>query len=491
MVKKEEGDLESFKKKHRKLPKDILKEYGDTMQGWQVFQEKENQKLIEEENKDWKTFQKKHKKLPKDILKEYGDTMQGWKVFREEQKNKKKKSSKHHGLPEDIVKKYGVTKKAWEVFRKKLKKKEKHHKGLPEDIVKKYGVTKKAWEVFRKREKEMPPEHRGLPKDIIKKYGMTKKAWEVFRERELQEEKEKLFREHDIEMIGNTYTKKLQISPVPKIVKQKIKTLELEKTPSLKLKDEAEIAMDFSIKVYRNFNKMIKSIVLFGSSTKKTSTAGSDIDIIIIVDDVSINWDPKLITWYREELDRILRANPYKKGLHINTVKLSTWWEDLMRGDPVILNMLRFGESIIDFGGFFEPLKFLLLKGKIRATPEAIYTSLQRAPAHIQRSKFAELGSIEGLYWAMVDSAHAALIADGISPPSPEHIADELRKNFVNRKKLKSKYVQWYEELLKLHKEITHGIIHDLKGVEIDMHQERAEEFLEVMANLVKEIVGA
>jgi len=258
----------------------------------------------------------------------------------------------------------------------------------------------------------------------------------------------------------------------------------------LQLKNEHDIAMDFAVKVAQKFNKIVKSIVLFGSTTKKTQIAGSDIDIIIIIDDASIKWDQELIAWYREELDKILKTNPYNMNLHINTIKLTTWWEDLMRGDPVVLNVLRNGESLIDLAGFFDPLKFLLINGKINSTPESIYTCLQRAPMHIARSKAAELNAIEGLFWAMVDSAHAGLIAANVFPASPEHIARELRITFVNNRKLKIKYVQWYKDLLILHKQISHGEIKDLKGVDIDDWQAKAEEFLKVMAQLINGIVG-
>ena len=259
--------------------------------------------------------------------------------------------------------------------------------------------------------------------------------------------------------------------------------------PTLQLKKESDIAMDFATKAYRKFDKLVKSIVLFGSTAKQTTVTGSDIDIILLLDDVSVNWDEELIAWYREELEKIIKANPYQQSLHINTVKLSTWWEDLMRGDPVVLNILRYGEAMIDFAGFFNPLKGLLLRGKIKATPEAIYSALQRAPMHIMRSKVAELNAIEGLYWAMVDSAHAALIAANIPPASPEHVAVDLKTTFVDAGKLKMKYVVWYRDLLMLHKKIAHGEIKNLRGIEIDAWQNRTEEFLETMANLVKEML--
>ena len=100
---------------------------------------------------------------------------------------------------------------------------------------------------------------------------------------------------------------------------------------TMTLVTEREIALDFATKVYEQFSQMIKSIILFGSSAKKVSTPDSDIDLIIIIDDVSIKWDGELIAWYREELGKIITANPYRKSLHVNSVKLSTWWEDLLR----------------------------------------------------------------------------------------------------------------------------------------------------------------
>jgi len=260
--------------------------------------------------------------------------------------------------------------------------------------------------------------------------------------------------------------------------------------PTLQLKKESDIAMDFATKVYQRFDKIVKSVILFGSMVKQNQVAGSDIDIVILIDDVSINWDQELVAWYREELEKLVKGNPYQGDLHINTVKLSSWWEDLMRGDPVVVNILRYGEAMIDLAGFFDPLKALLIKGKIKSTPEAIYSALQRAPQHIARSKMAELGSIDGLFWSMVDASHAALIAANVSPASPEHIPADLKENFVNSGKLKMKYVVWYRDLLVLHKKIAHGDLKELKGVEIDEWQDRAEEFLSVMANLVKDMLG-
>ncbi len=274
------------------------------------------------------------------------------------------------------------------------------------------------------------------------------------------------------------------------MVKKKKKFRRLKtRHPILKSTTEREIAMDFAVKVYKRFDKIIKAIILFGSSVKNNSNSTSDIDLIVVIDDAAIQWDDELVAWYREELGKLIATNPYNKEIHINTVKLTTWWSDLMKGDPVIVNVLRYGESLIDVGGFFDPVKALLINGRIKSTPEAIYVALNRAPEHYRRSKSAELGAVEGLFWAMVDSSQAALMSVGIMPPSPEHIALMLKENFVDRKMLKIDYVEWFKNLYVMHRKIVHGDITDIKGAEIDIWQDRTEKFIAVMTQLVKQSI--
>ena len=267
-----------------------------------------------------------------------------------------------------------------------------------------------------------------------------------------------------------------------------IKTLPLQPR---KLINEKEIAVDFAGKIQKKFDRIIKASVLFGSQAKNDAKPGSDIDIILIIDDAAINWDLELIAWYREELGKLITEQKYPRELHINTIKLTTWWQDLMQGDPVVLNILRYGEALIDYGGFFNPLKALLLQGRIRSTPESVYNALQRAPVHLGRSKLAILGSIEGVYWTMIESAQAALITAGQLPPSPEHIPQMLKTQFVDTGMLKLENVRELREIYVLHKGIIHGEIHEVKGGEIDKWQERAESFLLEMTKLIDQILDS
>ena len=274
-----------------------------------------------------------------------------------------------------------------------------------------------------------------------------------------------------------------------KTKKEKKKKAVKENLLNRTLKNEKDIAMDFAMTVHNKFDRIIKASVLFGSQAKNTATKNSDIDIILIVDDAAINWDLELVAWYREELGKIISKNQYSRDLHINTVKLTTWWEDLMHGDPVVINILRYGEALIDSGGFFNPLKALLLQGKIHSTPEAVYAALQRSPAHIARSKSAEIGAVEGVYRSMIDSSQAALIAAGKLPPSPEHIPQLLIDTFVDKGMLKMDYVTMVKDIYILHKSITHGQITNVKGVEIDTWQDKAEKYLLEMTRLIDALI--
>jgi predicted nucleotidyltransferase/uncharacterized protein (UPF0332 family) len=266
----------------------------------------------------------------------------------------------------------------------------------------------------------------------------------------------------------------------------KVRKLPLEKR---KLTTEKDIAMDFAIQAQKKFGSMIKASILFGSQARNDAGTNSDIDVIVIIDDASISWDLELISWYREELGKLVASSEYGRELHINTMKLTTWWQDLLHGDPVVINIVRYGETLIDSGGFFNPIKSLLIQGKIKSTAEAVYAALQRAPTHLARSKMSVLSAIEGVYWTMVDSAQAALITAGKLPPSPEHVPGFLKEAFVDTNMLKADYPKMLRDIYLLHKAIAHGEIVHIKGQEIDKWQDLAEKFLNEMTRIINQIL--
>ncbi len=270
---------------------------------------------------------------------------------------------------------------------------------------------------------------------------------------------------------------------VPKEVSELNKKEEHKRAP--KLMNDYEIALDFATRVHQKFDRLVKASILFGSQAKNTATEKSDVDIILIIDDAAIAWDLELVAWYREELGKLVQSSAYPRELHINSIKLTTWWQDLMEGDPVVINIVRYGRVLIDSGGFFNPLKILLQQGKIKSTVESVYMALQRAPMHLLRSKAAKVGAIEGIYWAMIDAAQAALVTAGKLPPSPEHIPLFLKETFVDQGMCKEDFAYAVRDIYTLHKRITYGEIRDIRGADLDSWYETAENFIIEMTRLI------
>lgn len=251
------------------------------------------------------------------------------------------------------------------------------------------------------------------------------------------------------------------------------------------LERDYKIAYDFAFKVSKKFKNIIKSVILFGSVAKGVPKATSDIDLVILVDDASIKWDKEAIDWYQEELKKLTNKEPEKDRLHINTVTLSSFWENVLIGEPAAINILRYGIPVLD-PGFVMPLKFLLYQGKIRPTQEAIYNCAGRVPWHIFRGKIKLLGAIGDFYWAFVDSAHAPLMQAGQTPPSPEHVPELLQKVFVAHKKIDAKYVDWYKEIYELAHKIKNNEITSIPGRAYEIWLKRTDEFTSVMHKLLE-----
>jgi len=266
----------------------------------------------------------------------------------------------------------------------------------------------------------------------------------------------------------------------------------MDRIPKIKLTNKEKekligaaykVGYKFAGEVFNLFPGLIKAVVLFGSVAKAVPSLKSDIDILIIVDDTSIMPERKFIDWYNLELAHLVRKHDPR--LHITTVILTTFWENILVGEPVAINVLRYGVPLIDTG-YFEPLQFLLAAGRIKPTKEAIYTAITRAPWHLTRANTRILAGITDLYWVMIDSAHAALMAYGKVPPSPEHIEKMLMETFVNKKLLNRKYVNYYREIWKTAKAIVHGEILRGNGVDFDRYRTMAKNFEAVMKKLIE-----
>src|SRR3989344_5988302 len=246
--------------------------------------------------------------------------------------------------------------------------------------------------------------------------------------------------------------------------------------------DELSIAYEFAKKAHHEFGDMIKALVLFGSAAKRTGTNRKDIDIMIVFDDVTINLTPEIVNTYRILVEKIVADTSTR--LHITTIKLTTFWEYIRAGDPIGMNILRDGVALLDTG-FFDPVRALLARGRIRPSAEAIWTYFARAPRTIHNSKWHVMQAVLDLYWAVIDSAHAALMKIGEVPPSPEHVSDMISKVLVAKGLVDKSAAKTMDFFYHLNKRITHREIQKITGAEYDTYKKQAEIFVAKMKKII------
>lgn len=250
------------------------------------------------------------------------------------------------------------------------------------------------------------------------------------------------------------------------------------------LEHEVKIIYDFTLKILQEFKGLIKAVVMYGSLVRHQLEKTSDLDVLILIDDASVNLTPTLMDYYEHELVRILRQEGSQLKIHANTLTLSQFWDGVRIGDPIIINILRDGAPIAD-AGFFEPLKLLLLKGKIRPTPEAVDFSMSRSYLHVSQYLRLLLEAAGELYWAAIDSAHAALMKEGHVPPTPKQVALMMQKELKTKNKsVKDKHIKLMERLYKTMKEVTHGRKDRISGKELDELFKETQEFIKVMKDI-------
>lgn len=254
---------------------------------------------------------------------------------------------------------------------------------------------------------------------------------------------------------------------------------------SLYSKDELELAYKFSKKVYKELGTFLKAVVLFGSAARKRNLDKpvDDIDILLVIDDVSMKISAEMTEAYRIIVEKLIAETSSR--LHITTLKFTHFWDYIRNGDPVGINILRDGVAIIDTG-FFDPLQALLYNGRIRPTYESIWTYYTRAPKTLYNSRWHLLQATLDLYWAVVDSAHAALMKIGQIPPSPMHVADLMEQKMVPDKIVHKKYPETMRKFYTLSKKIIHRELNDINGKDYEAYYAEAKDFVEVMKKVIE-----
>ena len=243
------------------------------------------------------------------------------------------------------------------------------------------------------------------------------------------------------------------------------------------------VARSFTRRLRNEFGVFLKVSVLFGSAARQVRGPKGDIDILVVVDDLSIRMTAEVIEAYKIIVEKTIAKVDTR--LHVTSMTLTSFWEYARMGDPVVINILRDGVPIFD-SGFFEPLQALLIQGRVRPTKESVWTYYGRAPRTLVNSRWHILQATLDLYWAVIDAAHSALMHIGVIPPTPEQVDDMLRERMVDKHLLEAKYANTMNKFYKLMKKITHREIKEIKGSEYEKLLGEAEAFVKRIREFIE-----
>ena len=239
-------------------------------------------------------------------------------------------------------------------------------------------------------------------------------------------------------------------------------------------KEDLDYAYKFAAEISREVGRFVKSVILFGSKSRKKDKP-HDIDVLVILDDVSIHLSKEFIQTYKIIVDNLVIKICRK--LHITTFKYTSFWEYARHGDPIVVNVLRDGVPIVD-REFFRPLQILLKQGRIIPSSEAMWTYYYKSSRSLQASKMKMLDAVTDLYWSVIDVSHAALMKIHETPPSPSHVSKLVESMLVDSGFIEQKYAKTAQKFYELSKKIEYRELEHIDGKTYDKYYKEASAYV-------------
>ena len=226
-------------------------------------------------------------------------------------------------------------------------------------------------------------------------------------------------------------------------------------------KENIKLARDFVIKLHEEAKDLIRGVILFGSTTKNTLTSESDIDLLVLIDDVSLQITPELSEALRIINEKIIFN--ISERLHVHLLPLTKYWDHARQGDPVMMNILRDGVPLVDTG-FIAPMQKLLGQGIIKPSKEAVENYLRASANLIIYADQKIIQSVLDLYWSAIDSVHAYFMSLHKVPNSPEMLTKQMDQDKIFNKTDK----ELIRTLYAYSKDIMHNKKHLLSSKEYE-----------------------
>ncbi|MBR9689523.1 MAG: hypothetical protein GOV01_01325 [Candidatus Altiarchaeota archaeon] len=279
-------------------------------------------------------------------------------------------------------------------------------------------------------------------------------------------------------------TKKTEVKKQEK--REKLTNASIEKAKKRRevfLRAKTKTAERFSAVARQKLGNMVKGVAIIGSLARGDFRPGSDIDVLVVIDDTQRDVPDELKEKILAMLNDIGKKIDKKMQVQIHTItELFQFSKD---GDNIVYNFLRHMKIVYD-GGILKPMQKLLKSGEIKPTKESVMRSMEGADFYMKKVHQYVEWIIERYYRAITWSSNAFIMSMGSHPASVPEIPLVL-KQYSDKGILPQEIPIIAAEVIKVHKAAEHG---DAKPTIKDIHdlEPKVVKFLDALR---KEIVGS
>lgn len=243
--------------------------------------------------------------------------------------------------------------------------------------------------------------------------------------------------------------------------------------------DILEKVVKFTAAARSEYGNVIKSVLIFGSAAKGKMVKGSDADVWVVLDDTATKTTSDL-----NKINTHLYLIAHElKDLHIQTTKLTEFWQWMKLGSPELINFLRYSLPIYDTG-FVKPVKHMLAMGLIPPSDETVKLKSQASNARLKKITMDLKSMVFELRYAALDICQAAAMHFHKEQPDAKNMP-KLLKKLVKENGLEQSYVKKFEKLNKLWKDIDHGNVKDIDAKYVDKAMVLANDIFERMNKML------
>ena len=225
-----------------------------------------------------------------------------------------------------------------------------------------------------------------------------------------------------------------------------------KKRRELFLRAKTKAAERFSTMARQKLGNMVKSVALIGSLARNDFKPGSDIDMLVVLDDTQRDVPDELKEKLLAMLNELGKKIDKKMQVQIHTI--TEMFQFAKEGDNIIYNFLRHSKLIYD-GGFMKPLKNLLKAGEIKPTKESVMRSMEGADFYMKKVNQYIEWILERYYRSITWAGNAFIMSMDGHPASVPELPIVL-KSYADKGVIPQEVPLVAAEVIKLFKSVEH-----------------------------------